>query len=163
MFLKIWLIPINTNDITEIVHDAVRISKEKYKVDIYAVIASDDLCVSINHEYDFWFFKCQTIVTMKIINLFKSIPFISKVRCILNGFQTPRLKEEIKNRDGVEFKIASNEASIFSIRDMFINCLKNIFIFKQIFTERVFHISNVLLRSCLILIHRPLLFPLKKS
>lgn len=141
-FLKVWSIPINTNDITEIVHDAIQISKEKYKVNIYAVIVSDDLCVSINHEHNFWFFKCQTIVTTKIINLFKNIPFISKVRCILTGFQTPRLKEEIKNRNGVEFEIADNEASIFSIKDMFINCLKNTFIFKQIFTERVFHIPN---------------------
>lgn len=98
--------------------------------------------MSINHEHNFWFFKCQTIVTTKIINLFKNIPFISKVRCILTGFQTPRLKEEIKNRNGVEFEIADNEAYIFSIKDMFINCLKNTFIFKQIFTERVFHIPN---------------------
>lgn len=44
-FLKIWSIPINANDVTEIVHDAVQISKEKYKVDIYAVIADDDLHV----------------------------------------------------------------------------------------------------------------------
>ncbi|XP_024869996.1 uncharacterized protein LOC112453438 [Temnothorax curvispinosus] len=44
LFLKIWSIPINANNVTEIVDDAVQISKEKYKVDIYAVIADDDLC-----------------------------------------------------------------------------------------------------------------------
>lgn len=143
LFLKIRSIPINANHVTEIVHDALQISKKKYKVDIYAVIAGDDLCMSANHECnDLWFFKCQTTVTIKIVNLFKSIPFISKVQNVLNGFQTLRLKEEIIDRGEAEFEVVDDEASIFSIKDMFINCLKNKLIFKQILAEHVFHVSN---------------------
>lgn len=143
MFLKIWSIPINANNVTEIVHDALQISKKKYKVDIYVVIAGGDLCMSANHECnDPWFFKCQTTVTIKIVNLFKSIPFISKVQSVLNGFQTLRLKEEIIDRGGAELEVVDDEASIFSIKDMFINCLKNKLIFKQILAEHVFHVPN---------------------
>lgn len=52
LFFKIWSIPINANDVTEIVHDAVQIFKEKYKIDIYAVIAGNDLCMFANHEFN---------------------------------------------------------------------------------------------------------------
>ncbi|TGZ51601.1 hypothetical protein DBV15_12638 [Temnothorax longispinosus] len=103
---------------------------------------NDDLCMSTNRDNNPWFFKCQATVTMKIVSLFKTIPFISKVRSVLNGFQTPRLKEEIINRGGVEFEVVTDEASIFSIKDMFINCLKNQLIFEQILTEHVFRIPN---------------------
>jgi len=50
LFLKIWSIPINENDVTDIIHNAVQESKNKYKVDIYAVIADDDLYMSVNHN-----------------------------------------------------------------------------------------------------------------
>jgi len=143
LFLKIWSIPINENDVTDIIHNAVQESKNKYKVDIYAVIADDDLYMSVNHKCNnLWFFKCQTTVTTKIINLFKNIPFISKVRSVLNGFQSSRLKEEITNRGGVEFKVVDDKASIFLVKDMCINCLKNKPIFEQILTEHVFWIPN---------------------
>lgn len=81
LFLKIWSIPINVNDVTQIVHDAMQISKEKYKVVIYAIIADGNLCMSTNRELNnLWFFKYQARVTMKIVNLFKTILFTSKVR-----------------------------------------------------------------------------------
>lgn len=101
------------------------------------------ICMSANRKSNNpWFFKCQATVTRKIVNLFKTIPFISKVRSALNGFQTPRLKEVITNRGGVEFEVVDDEATIFSVKDMFINCLKNKLIFKQILTEDVFRILN---------------------
>lgn len=115
----------------EIVHDAVQISKEKYKSGHLCGYCR--WCMSANCEFNNpWFFKCQATITMKIVNLFKTIPFISKVQNVLNGFQTPWLKEEITNFGGVEFEVVDNEASIFLIKNMFINCLKNICIFKQI-------------------------------
>lgn len=143
LFLKIWTIPINANDAKDIIHDAIQISKEKYKVDIYAVIVGDDLYMSTNYgRNDPWVFKCQTTVITKIVNLFKNIPFISNVRSVLNGFQIPRLKEEIINRGGVEYEKIDEEASILSLKDMFITCLKNKPVFEQIITEDVFRIPN---------------------
>ncbi|XP_043271216.1 uncharacterized protein [Venturia canescens] len=114
--LKIWSIPKNETDITDIVKEAIQISKEEFNVIIYAVIATDDFSISSDHD-------CH-------------------VRSILRAFQTPRLREEVISRGGVEIEVADDEASIVSLKDMFTNCLKNQSIFHDIVSENVFNVPE---------------------
>ncbi|XP_043285503.1 uncharacterized protein [Venturia canescens] len=141
--LKIWSIPKNETDITDIVKEAIQISKEEFNVIIYAVIATDDFSISSDHDCrELWVFKCQTTIVEKMINSFKIVRFILDVRSILRAFQTPRLREEVISRGGVEIEVADDEASIVSLKDMFTNCLKNQSIFHDIVSENVFNVPE---------------------
>lgn len=140
-FLKVWSIPRNETDITDIVNETIQISEEKFNVNIYAVIATEDLSLTSNPN-DVWFFTCQTTIVAKVINIFTNLQFISEIRSVLEAFQTPRLKDEVINSGGFEIEVAKDEVSIVAVKDMLTTCLKNECIFYAILSENVFNVPE---------------------
>lgn len=66
LFLKLWTVASNENDISEIIHDAVKTAKLKYNADVYAIIAGDNLCINDSDGLEhLWFFKCQATIAKK--------------------------------------------------------------------------------------------------
>ncbi|XP_077264016.1 uncharacterized protein LOC143898423 [Temnothorax americanus] len=141
LFLKLWTLAGNENDVSEIIHDAVKTAKLKYNADVYAVIAGDNLCINDN-GLDLWFFECQATIAKKITKSLLNNPLISKVRTLLNAFNTPQLKQEIINRGGMKFELLNDNESCFFIKDILNACLKNRLIMKQIVATGEFTFQN---------------------
>lgn len=148
LFLKLWTLASNENDISEIIHDAVKTAKLKYNADVYAIIAGDNLCINDSDGLEhLWFFKCQATIAKKITKSLLNIPFISKVRNLLSAFNTPQLKQEIINRGGVKFELLNDDESCFFIKDILNACMKNRSIMKQILATGEFMFQKEILMT----------------
>lgn len=132
--------------ITEIIHDAIKTAKIKYNADIFAIITDGNLHVNNNNEFNYlWFFECQTTIAKKIMKSLLNMPFILKVKNLMNAFNTPELKQEIIIRGGVKFELLMDDESCFFIKDILDTCMKNRSIMKQIVAAEEFRFQAEIL------------------
>jgi len=139
IFLKSWDLTElreTSQQLKDIVEEAVLLAKEKFKISIYSVVSDNaSSMISMGRQVNIWHSTCHSHSANLLAKSLVSPDFAQSVNNVLREFKMAGPERELKNRGGSKIMLPC-QTRWCSYRDAFRCCLKNLHLMRALVDEQ---------------------------
>ncbi|XP_039315529.1 uncharacterized protein LOC120360042 [Solenopsis invicta] len=135
IYLKTWYAQKNDDNFTDIIHDAIDLSRTKFNITIYAAISDKNLgSIDLNGCRTPWSLQCHKSFAASVEVDLVDFELAENVRYLLDEFSSRELQENLIVHGGTDIKLRNCSHSHYW--NLFSSCMKNYGAMRQLVGDR---------------------------